>query len=67
VMLPADFPEWRRHLLSDPQTSGGLLLACAPARAADLLSNVVAAGYPGARVIGHAGAGTPGITAAGGR
>ena len=28
-------PDWRRHLLTDPQTSGGLLVACAPERAAD--------------------------------
>ena len=29
VVLPADMPEWKRHLLTDPQTSGGLLVACA--------------------------------------
>ena len=30
VALPADFPEWKRKLVSDPQTSGGLLVACSP-------------------------------------
>ena len=30
VDLPAGFPEWKRKLISDPQTSGGLLVACAP-------------------------------------
>jgi selenide,water dikinase len=30
VRLPAGAPEWQRKLLSDPQTSGGLLVACAP-------------------------------------
>ena len=30
VRMPAGFPEWKRKLLSDPQTSGGLLVACAP-------------------------------------
>jgi len=30
VALPAGLPDWQRHLLSDPQTSGGLLVACAP-------------------------------------
>ena len=35
VTLPSDFPEWRRQLLTDPQTSGGLLIACDPGRAAD--------------------------------
>lgn len=28
VVLPAAFPEWRKKLLCDPQTSGGLLVAC---------------------------------------
>jgi selenide, water dikinase len=27
VHLPDDFPEWRRDILCDPQTSGGLLIA----------------------------------------
>src|SRR5574341_291372 len=30
VRLPAGAAEWMRKLLSDPQTSGGLLVACAP-------------------------------------
>jgi selenide,water dikinase len=28
VVLPADAPEWWRGILCDPQTSGGLLIAC---------------------------------------
>ena len=32
VALPAEMPDWRRQLLTDPQTSGGLLVACAPGR-----------------------------------
>ena len=36
VRLPKDCPDWRRHLLTDPQTSGGLLVSCAPERAADI-------------------------------
>ncbi|CAL8974700.1 Selenide, water dikinase [Rhodoplanes serenus] len=54
VMLPDELPDWRRHLLTDPQTSGGLLIACAPERTDDLLRTVIAAGYPGASRIGHA-------------
>jgi len=61
VTLPADLPDWRKHLLSDPQTSGGLLVACAPARAAELAAEIAAAGYPSACVIGSATAGAPGI------
>ncbi len=30
VILPAGFEDWRQTLLTDPQTSGGLLAACAP-------------------------------------
>ncbi|MBV9362222.1 MAG: selenide, water dikinase SelD [Betaproteobacteria bacterium] len=29
VDLPSGFPEWKRKLIADPQTSGGLLVACA--------------------------------------
>jgi selenide, water dikinase len=28
VALPAGFPDWKRKLIADPQTSGGLLVAC---------------------------------------
>jgi selenide,water dikinase len=61
VTLPADFPEWRRQLLTDPQTSGGLLIACAPDRAEAILSQIAGAGYPHARIIGHADAGAPAV------
>ena len=54
VSLPAGMPDWQRHLLTDPQTSGGLLIACAPARADVLLRSIIEAGYPFARCIGQA-------------
>jgi selenide,water dikinase len=57
VVLPAGIPDWRRHLLTDPQTSGGLLVACAPGRAAELVEKIKAAGYPAARVVGNSEAG----------
>ena len=62
VTLPEDFPDWRRDILSDPQTSGGLLIACEAKAAADILATLHAEGYPLATIIGHAEAGTPGIT-----
>ena len=37
VELPADAPEWWRGILCDPQTSGGLLIACSQDSAADVL------------------------------
>jgi selenide,water dikinase len=61
VLLPASFPEWRRHLLTDPQTSGGLLIACAPDRAEAILSRIVVAGYPYVRIIGHVDSGAPAV------
>lgn len=61
VMLPAGFPEWRRHLLSDPQTSGGLLVAVAPERAQAVLRDIREAGYPAASIVGSAEAGASGI------
>jgi selenide, water dikinase len=62
VVLPAGFPEWQRHLLTDPQTSGGLLIACAPDRVEAILARIVMAGYPCARIIGHVDSGTPTVT-----
>jgi selenide,water dikinase len=54
-------PEWKRHLLSDPQTSGGLLVSCAADRAASILQTITAAGFPRARIIGKTEAGKPSI------
>jgi selenide,water dikinase len=54
VSLPEGFPEWRRHLLTDPQTSGGLLIACAPDVAPSLAETIKSAGYPFTRIIGRA-------------
>jgi selenide,water dikinase len=59
VELPADMPVWRRALLTDPQTSGGLLVACAPERAETLRSEIEAAGFPNVRVIGSVSPGLP--------
>jgi len=62
VELPDGFAEWRRHLLSDPQTSGGLLVAVAAERAEGVLQDIRKAGYPAASIIGTAEAGAPGIS-----
>jgi selenide, water dikinase len=59
ITLPADTPEWRRQLLCDPQTSGGLLVACARHRADALLETIIAAGYPAARIVGNVTDGKP--------
>ena len=62
ISLPPDFPKWQRHILTDPQTSGGLLIACNPDRAAGFLRTIIDAGYPQACLIGHAQGGPPSVT-----
>jgi selenide,water dikinase len=54
-------PEWKRHLLSDPQTSGGLLVSCTAERAGSILQTIRAGGFPAARIIGKTEAGKPSI------
>ena len=53
VDLPADLPDWRRNLLTDPQTSGGLLIAVAAAEADALLALARTEGFAGAVVVGR--------------
>lgn len=62
VRLPADAQDWQRHLLTDPQTSGGLLVSCAPEAADRLVEEIRAAGYPAVARIGAVRAGPAGIT-----
>jgi selenide, water dikinase len=62
VALPTAFPEWQRHLLTDPQTSGGLLIACDPSRAADVVRTITKQGHSRSCVIGYAEPGAPSIT-----
>ena len=61
VALPPDCPLWLRQMLTDPQTSGGLLVACAPERGDALLRTIRDAGYAAASVIGEMREGAPGI------
>jgi selenide, water dikinase len=53
VTLPAGYSLWQRALLTDPQTSGGLLVACAPAQADPILRSIQAAGYAEASIVGE--------------
>lgn len=61
VVLPVECLEWQKDLLTDPQTSGGLLVACASDQADEVTRNIVAEGYPSARVIGRVESGPPKI------
>jgi selenide, water dikinase len=62
VRLPATLPDWRRDLLTDPQTSGGLLIAVAPAQADALLALAKTRGFTASRVIGRVTGDAVGIT-----
>ena len=62
VSLPRDAPLWQRKLLTDPQTSGGLLVACAPDSARAVLDVFAQQGFKHARVIGTLDAGPAGIS-----
>ena len=53
VALPADYAAWRLDLLTDPQTSGGLLIACAPEAAAQVLARAKARGFSRAAGVGR--------------
>ena len=53
VDLPAGFEDWRRDLLTDPQTSGGLLIAVAPGDVAGVMDLCRAEGFDRAAVVGE--------------
>jgi selenide,water dikinase len=61
VATAADFPEWKRKLLSDPQTSGGLLVSCAADAVSSVLAEFKKRGFDAA-VIGKISAGAPRLT-----
>jgi selenide,water dikinase len=53
VTLPAGFSEADRALLTDPQTSGGLLVSCAPAQTDEVLAIFRRGGFERAAVVGR--------------
>jgi selenide,water dikinase len=61
VQLPPGFPEWRRDLLCDPQTSGGLLIAAKPDIAEAVLSLARDRGFAAAAKVGRLVSGPPSI------
>ncbi|MGE5027928.1 MAG: selenide, water dikinase SelD [Betaproteobacteria bacterium] len=60
--LPAAMAEWQRNLLCDPQTSGGLLVACAQEDVDSVLDVFWQQGFGAASVIGSLLAGKPGVS-----
>ena len=62
VLDPERFGDIERALLTDPQTSGGLLISCAPEIATDVLSVFLQQGFNYASVIGEMVEGDPVVT-----
>jgi selenide,water dikinase len=61
VHLPSGFEDWRRDLLCDPQTSGGLLIAAAPDAVDAVLTLARGQGFASTAVVGHLLPGPPEI------
>ncbi|MCL4773200.1 MAG: selenide, water dikinase SelD, partial [Burkholderiaceae bacterium] len=61
VRLGAGIDAHQRTLLTDPQTSGGLLVACAPEAVDDVLAVFRRDGFDAACEIGALAVGEPGI------
>ena len=64
VGLPADFAAEDRALLTDPQTSGGLLVSCDPASVDEVLALFAREGFGDAAVIGRMAQGAPRVSVA---
>jgi len=62
VHLAPGTPEWHRKLVTDPQTSGGLLVACAPEAVEAVIAEFRRDGFGEARVIGQLAAGPATVT-----
>ncbi len=62
VVLPAGAPAWVQKLVSDPQTSGGLLVACEPAAEKNVLAEFAHRGFSDARTIGRFASGPAKVT-----
>ena len=62
VTLPDGIGRWRKNLLADPQTSGGLLVSCRPDAADRVVALFHARGHGEAATIGEMTSGPPRVT-----
>lgn len=62
VTLEAGVADWQQVMLTDPQTSGGLLVACAPSAVDAVLATFHSQGFGEAAVIGAMADGEPGLS-----
>jgi selenide,water dikinase len=58
IQLAGNLELWQQNVLTDPQTSGGLLISCAPGQEAEVLSILNLGGFASAQKIGQFVAGT---------
>lgn len=61
VTLPPDLPVWRRDLLTDPQTAGGLLISAAPEGVEAVMDMLCAMGFSASRCVGRVMTGAPSV------
>jgi len=61
VQLASGIDEVAKALLTDPQTSGGLLVSCTPETVTEVLSVFLQQGFSHVSVIGEIGEGAPGV------
>ncbi|MBX3678977.1 selenide, water dikinase SelD [Cognatazoarcus halotolerans] len=61
VAMSPDAPMWQQKLITDPQTSGGLLVSCAPSAAEAVLALFRDEGFDRAAVIGEFADGAAGV------
>ncbi len=59
IVIGNKFGQVERNLLTDPQTSGGLLVACEPSAVDNVLAIFAAEGFANAKAIGEMTAGKP--------
>jgi selenide,water dikinase len=64
AVLPDTLAPEDRALLADPQTSGGLLVACAPGTLAEVQATFRRHGFADAAVVGSVAAGAPRLVVA---
>jgi selenide,water dikinase len=62
VILSDGISRVQQALLCDPQTSGGLLVACAQSSVSEVIAKFRTAGFPHAQIIGEMTAGDPLVT-----
>ena len=57
ITIPDTMEQWQKNMLTDPQTSGGLMVSCPPERADEIIALFHAQGYSFAKQIGSMEAG----------